>query len=310
MTLKIQWITKIFVNQRHEPRAGWRIVMYLGIMVSCGFCLLSLYSSVAEYSGGLARSENAILVNILLIVAGLGSAFAMLRFVDKRPFSALGFGLHSRVWIEVGQGILQSFILVSLIFLAEYGLDCIQLSRSGWNAAEALRSAGYYLALLASAGAFEEIVARGYILQALIQGTGGAAAVTITSLGFGLAHAGNPHASMLGVANTILAGVWLSVAYLKTRSLWLPASLHIAWNMTLGYVYGFPLSGMPLAGAMVKLREHGPVWLTGGEYGPEAGLVVTLAFVAATVYLWRSKHVRPSDNAVALWDADSEDTCV
>ena len=64
---------------------------------------------------------------------------------------------------------------------------------------------------------------------------------------FGLAHIRNPHATILSTANVLLAGVWLSFAYLKTRSLWLPFGLHLSWNFAQTTVYAFPTSSFAFA---------------------------------------------------------------
>jgi membrane protease YdiL (CAAX protease family) len=297
-------ISKAFINNRSEIRAGWRILLYAAMAVICGFIVFWLYSTAAgHFARGAMREKggNDIPEYLLLSAAFLFPAFCMLRFVDRRPFSALGFPIHGRVWVEISQGLFQGFTMVSIVFLIEWGAGWMSVTQPVWSPWKLIRFSGHYIVLFTFAGTFEEIVARGYAFQALIQGTGRAGAVCLSSLLFGLGHAANPHASVLGVINTMLAGVWLSVAYLKTRSLWLPASLHMAWNLAMGFVYGFPLSGVPLPGTVLRLAEHGPIWLTGGDYGPEAGAVATPVLVWATVYLWRSKRVRPAEQAIALW---------
>ena len=49
----------------------------------------------------------------------------------------------------------------------------------------------------------------------------------------------------------MLIGVVLSVAYLRTRALWLPWGIHFAWNATLGLVFGLPVSGIRLFNVVV-----------------------------------------------------------
>jgi membrane protease YdiL (CAAX protease family) len=299
----------IFVNRRSGLRAGWRILLYIALTVVCSFAVLSLYSTVVTRIAGAAAVSSAgpIPQYVLLSATALIAAFLMLRFLDRRPSAALGFAFHGRVWLEVGQGIFQGFVMVSSLFLVEWGAGWVGASRAGLSAPAGLRFFVYYVVLFALAGTFEEIATRGYAFQALVQGTGKTPAVCISSLIFGLGHAANPHASAFGILNTMLAGVWLSVAYLKTRSLWMPTSLHLTWNLTLGFVYGFPISGVPLPQSVVRLSEHGPAWLTGGDYGPEAGAVTSLVLILATVYLWRSDRVRPAQAAIALWHTPEPD---
>ena len=51
---------------------------------------------------------------------------------------------------------------------------------------------------------------------------------------------------------------------------------------------GFILSGHPVSGAPLHIEDLGPVWLTGGDYGPEGGIVgIGFRFaVIAAVLVW------------------------
>jgi hypothetical protein len=69
-------------------------------------------------------------------------------------------------------------------------------------------------------------------------------------------------------------GVFLAFAYLRTRSLWLPIGLHLGWNFFEGAVFGYPVSGMNLSPNLLVQEARGPAWITGGTFGPEAGLVL------------------------------------
>jgi hypothetical protein len=297
----------VFVSRRGELRSGWRILIYAGLSAVCGFAALSFYSVARDLlRASRPESGGGIVVQYVLLSASvLFAAFLMLRFVDRCPFAALGFAFHGRVWVELGQGVLHGFLMVSIIFLIEWGFGWVSVSRQVQGAWALAGPAGYYVVLLTFAALFEEAAARGYAFQALIQGTGKPVAVGVTSLLFGLGHCANPHATALGVVNTGLAGVWLSAAYLKTRSLWFPISLHTAWNLSLGFVYGFPLSGVPLSQTVVRSSSRGPVWLTGGDYGPEAGGVASAVLLAATFCIWLSAHVRASPRAAALWHKET-----
>jgi membrane protease YdiL (CAAX protease family) len=140
------------------------------------------------------------------------------------------------------------------------------------------------------AGAFEELIFRGFPFQALVHNLGGARAVAITSLLFGLAHVSNNDASVLSSINTIVAGVWLGVAYLMTRSLWLAMALHWSWNCAMAFIFGLPVSGFTTLNHLSWLRGNigEPLWVSGGSYGPEAGVAATVALILSTLAIWRS----------------------
>jgi hypothetical protein len=55
--------------------------------------------------------------------------------------------------------------------------------------------------------------------------------------------------------------------------LWLPIGLHLGWNFFEGNIFGFPVSGLDTF-RLIRHSINGPTWLTGGPFGPEAGLII------------------------------------
>lgn len=135
--------------------------------------------------------------------------------------------------------------------------------------------------IIATAALAEETVFRGYPFQRLCDSIGGWGASLVLSLAFGMVHLANPQASRSGFINTVLIGILFSLAYLRTRSLWICWGIHFAWNFMLGFVLGLPVSGMTQFAAWVKADASGPYWLTGGAYGIEASGVCTLVCLVA-----------------------------
>ena len=136
-------------------------------------------------------------------------------------------------------------------------------------------------AFILLASAFEELTFRGYALQRAAAALGPVWAALISSAIFGWAHSANPQATLLSSANTALAGLILAAARLRSRALWMPIGLHFAWNFFLGPVFSFPVSGLTLSAARFSAIAPGPLWLTGGAYGPEGGAALTVVLVIA-----------------------------
>ena len=154
--------------------------------------------------------------------------------------------------------------------------------------------------------AAEEIWFRGYALQTLTRAGYAWAGILLTSVPFALVHLGNPNVSpFFTFTNTTLAGVWLGLAYWKTRSLWFPLGLHWAWNWTMGALVGLPVSGITevTPAPLLQTTLHGPKWLTGGSYGIEGGVACALALVVSTFFIWRTRLVKASDEMLAFDDA-------
>jgi uncharacterized protein len=133
----------------------------------------------------------------------------------------------------------------------------------------------------------EELLFRGYGFQVLMAAMGPYATILPVSVLFGMAHSNNQNVTGLGLTNTILWGVVFGVAFLRSGDLWLPIGLHYGWNVVLP-LFGVNLSGftMGMTGRAMKWNV-GALW-SGGSYGPEAGLIATLALIPLGVFLWKA----------------------
>ena len=152
---------------------------------------------------------------------------------------------------------------------------------SWWSAA---RSA---LLILTPAALAEELAVRGYLLTTLVEGVGAPFAVAITSVFFAVLHLLNPDPTFLSTAMVALAGLFLAVIRLTTGSLWAAWLAHLAWNLVQAVVLHAPVSGLPLPTPGYRLVDHGPVWATGGPWGPEGGLAAAAGMLVATFLLVR-----------------------
>ncbi|MGA9407126.1 MAG: CPBP family intramembrane glutamic endopeptidase, partial [Bacteroidota bacterium] len=156
-------------------------------------------------------------------------------------------------------------------------------------------------------GAFgEELLFRGYLFQTMVEGTGKIIAVVVFASFFGYAHASNPNITFFSLVNVALAGVWLSLAYFKTRTLWFPIALHFSWNFFQNHIFSFPVSGIQFQKFQLGvLTQSGPVWLTGGSFGPEGGALATLMLVVAGIFIYFSDWITLSEKAwtVERWNA-------
>jgi len=95
----------------------------------------------------------------------------------------------------------------------------------------------------------------------------------------------------LGIFNTGLWGVLLCVAMWRSGALWLPIGLHFGWNIALPLA-GARLSGFTIVLTGYELKWSSSVWLSGGEYGPEASVLTTIVCVLLLSWLSRSRLER------------------
>jgi CAAX protease family protein len=141
---------------------------------------------------------------------------------------------------------------------------------------------GVILLVLAPAALAEEVIFRGVPLVLVSRALGRPAAILIVSLGFALAHVTNPDVSVRALGNITLAGILLSLAFYSPGGMWAAFGAHLGWNITLAAL-GAPVSGLPFEIPFVDYSMGGPAWLTGGAFGPEGGLVSTVAITSAII---------------------------
>src|SRR5215813_6675800 len=217
-------------------------------------------------------------MTVLVFAAGLWL------FERKRPRDA-GLGLSGSV-SQTARG----FLLGALLLTAVTGVLALTGSYRilGWAPVPdgTTRAAllGHAVLIFLAGGIFEEVATRGIIFRQLEQAIGTWLAIVASALFFGFGHRSNPGATWVSsVAIAIEAGALLAAVYVATRSLWLPIGLHWAWNLFEGPVWGSPVSGIGLP-VLANARFPGPRLLTGGDFGPEAGLPAMV--LGAALGMW------------------------
>lgn len=138
----------------------------------------------------------------------------------------------------------------------------------------------------------EELLFRAVLFRVIEARWGTLVSLLANVLLFALAHLTNEHVTALAVLNTGIAGLGLCAGWLLTRSLWLPAGMHFAWNYLFDGVLGVPVSGHAARG-WLHVQLSGPEWLSGGAYGVEGSVVTLLVWAAAAAWMLRARTQRP-----------------
>ena len=154
------------------------------------------------------------------------------------------------------------------------------------------------LATLAVATLGLELTFRGFLFARLIEAIGPVTATTFLSLAYAVLSAQRPNANGLSILISFALGVLYSMAYLRTRALWLGWGMHFAWNASMAVLFGLPIAGYSTYSSLIFTSVTGPDRLTGGAYGPEAAFltlfVVLLGIIAlhriTRTYAWEYTH--------------------
>ena len=305
---------EIFINEFGRLRSGWRLVIFAGIFLVIAILqmtVLRVFYALwieAVTESRYARFVADMIFRVSLLVGALGAGYVCARFLEGLPWRSLGLTFHAG-WLRdllIGCGVGFASLVVA-VAIAIKGFD-FSFSNDGLpSILKSMIGSGILLFVAALA---EEAMFRGYGLQTLSRAKLAWLGVLLTSVPFGLGHLGNPNV-VPGVtfANTALAGIWLAMAYLRTRSLWLPLGVHWAWNWALGGLFGLPISGIKLVShPLLQAQDSGPRWLTGGSYGIEGGVACTIALVLMIIFLWRTSLVSATPELEQMTSEENPNT--
>jgi len=106
--------------------------------------------------------------------------------------------------------------------------------------------------------------------------------ILLSSLLFSLAHFGNPGATLVAMINLFVFGGLLCLVTLSTKSLGMAIGMHFSWNY-LQMLFGFPISGVVVQD--FQKAPSGSKYISGGEFGPEEGIVFLLCNLLAILFI-------------------------
>ena len=284
-------------------RVAWRVALFYLLFLT-GAVLLSL--PLLPFLGEPVGTAGLLAQTTVGLLAALGASLWAAEHLEGIQTAALGLPLDGLTLPELVRGFLVGGALMALgtALLAATGSVTWELEPGGVRVLPLVGSFAVVTLFLGLAGWTEEILFRGYPLQAMAEQAGGAVAVAFTSILFAGAHLANPGlgsalldgvtmAEILPVLNLGLAGVVLGVAYWRTYSLWFATGVHVGWNWVMGFLADLPVSGLDPGSPGFALFDTpgweavvdgGRLW-TGGAFGPEGGLAVTLASLVGIAWL-------------------------
>lgn len=242
-----------------------------------------LFALLASQIPSLAFLSNSWLISFLSITL---SVFLARRWFDRRSFRSLGLSLNRQATLDAIVGILIAGAVMAFVFLVEWALGWLRFDGFATASGQAtLTKFSYWAAIFVLVGWYEELWFRGYWLQNLRDGVGIKWALFISAAFFALSHLSNPNVSWVAILGLLVAGCFLAFGYLRTNQLWLAIGLHIGWNFFEGPVFSFPVSGLE-SSRLLNIQVRGPELITGGPFGPEAGLIILPAMVLGAILIY------------------------
>jgi len=259
----------------------WRIVAFYAIWWAA---LIALGALAVLIVGMKAVDPRQAPFQWISLASVLIATWVMLRRTDKLPWQEVGLDpAAASPPILMRGAVLGGFTIgaASLFLIATHMLRIDPTTPGNWWG-----QAGQSTILLLPAAFFEELFIRGYVFAILRRTAGWKMALIITSIVFGLLHVTNPGADAESILAVIVAGFFLGVVFLATRSLYAAGAAHFAWNWVMSGALHIAVSGIPSNDPDYRVVDSGPDWLTGGPWGPEGGLAAVATMFVVLFYLY------------------------
>jgi len=263
-------VTNAFVGP-HGVRAGWRLLIYIAMVVVVGAIVTMAIVKLAGRPRGTPGPVALLGQEVLGFAIVIGAAWIMSR-IERRSVGEYGLPADElfgrKFWLGFSFGLVEIVALMGLISaFGGYSFGTLALEGSAifkWGL--------FHLILFTFVGFFEEFLFRGYMQYTLADGIGFWPAAILLSVGFGAVHLGNPGEGLMGAAGVVMVALLFCFSLKRSGSLWYAVGLHASFDWGETYLFSVPNSGTFMQGHLSNAVLHGPTWLTGGTVGPEGSV--------------------------------------
>jgi CAAX protease family protein len=263
-------------------RTALRLLVAFAAIVGCvglfRMLLLPIITTVfdtGESATGIVRRTGIFLFLLL-------GYWLYVHFYEKRKATELHFKPVGMLLGAVAGAALVSLTTLSLFALGTYEVAAVR----GWQSGLPVVACVILVAAM-----LEEVLFRGVIFRILEEAWGTFPALCLQSLLFAVLHLANvdagPAEAALTVTAVTLLGAFWTLIFVHTRNLWICGLNHAAWNFAI-VLTGARLSGLEAWRAMAPFEtiDHGPMWLSGGAFGPENSIITLVLLILCLAGLW------------------------
>jgi len=215
---------------------------------------------------------SRLITELIPFISILSACLIMTKFVEKRKFSTLGFQ-SERIINNISIGLIIGLFWIIISFVGQYVFGTI--FKGAQNTIPAGTFIIYGIALLVNAS-LQEILFRSYIYQSIETNFNALSAIIITSVLFSVVHIGAIKAGIIPSFNVFGAGLVFAIAYYKTKTLWMPITIHFIWNFLVSSILYKPI---PDYKGLELFQLKGSNLLAGGENGVQTTILTTFTII-------------------------------
>ena len=242
-----------------------------------------------------ASSNVYMLLSLFSTVMMIVVTCLFCKLLQKRKLRTIGF-VKKGFWKEYLIGAVAGFVVFSVAVLIAALAGGISIEGISPNF-----SVGYFVLFLLGfliQGMAEEVLCRGYFMVSLARRYSLIVAIVTNAVVFAALHLLNSGITVLAFVNLVMFGIFASVYFLRRGNIWGIGAFHSIWNWIQGNFYGIKVSGTTVSNSLLttSLNEDAKL-ISGGAFGLEGSIVVTIVLLVGTVLLCVMK---PRKNEVCV----------
>lgn len=238
-------------------------------------------------------SSNSPIISSMFLVFSFLPFFLFiwgwLGVLEHRSFWTTGLE-RTDIWKKYSRGAVvgAGMIFIPVVILSLLGYIRIETDPLVWAGVGALPGVLIMLVGWLVQGAAEETLTRGFLLPVIGVRFGSFWGILVSSIQFSFLHFLNPNLNLIALLNLFLFGVFASIYAMKEGGLWGVFAIHSFWNWAQGNIFGLEVSGSTIGGTtLLNLKTNGLVLITGGAFGLEGGLLITLVLIIGCLIVIR-----------------------
>lgn len=260
------------------------------VAMSFSHILLRLVSDIIGNGDFLIRklgrnSEYAMIFNLWSTLLVSLIVYLFVKYYQKRNPASLGL-VDKRKGKSYLLGLLIGSGMLGISFLLSYLLSGFKIRLNIQNID--LKIFILFVIGWIFQGFEEEFITRSVLMNYLGALRNPKVGIIANSLIFSILHLGNSYFNLLAFANIFLMGLVFSMLFYIRDSIYISAAAHSMWNFLQGNFFGINVSGIITSKNTIFLSESvGNKWISGGGFGIEASLVVTIVEILALYLLYK-----------------------
>ena len=306
MTYSLFEKSKIFDSTRTPKRITWGwalpILAILFLFIGQIITIVPIVETGLIHPDDIEKYPNIIYMLLAPFSALILLIALWVRFFEGRDLASSGIVFFKNSLSNYGIGYAYGLFMALVIVLSIWGLGGYELeSNDAFSISDSMPLLFLLIGFAVQSGA-EEYLFRGWLFSRIAERYNLFVGIVVNAAIFTLMHlpaidfANTPIVMpILFISMTTLFSIFLSFMVIRQKSIWGAAAWHAAWNWFFINGFGLATTGIELGINPLlfdlKAVDSAPLWLSGGDQGPEGSVLTVIVLLLGCLFNRKTKNI-------------------